>query len=253
MKDFLVARHLTTDYMVFVPILAVAFNLILIYRKKWTAFALFNIAGISNVAIELVFVHTGVRVIESDNPFTRAMVLICLGWVTNGFVFSIAFLNVLQLLKRNFASKFMWPVDIMYFLGLPLAAFPWGIFPGGVLTWRIMNTRLAIAEPVILVVLSAIIWLMGYRRMLIYLLVIGFLTDLHFELHLYLLGIRPFEHLHILPMLGRAFFEMNIFLCFGFIVLKLLFRLKLAEYQDEALERAGPAAEELTYTDANND
>ncbi len=253
MKDFLVARHLTTDYMVFVPALAVAFNLILIYRKKWTAFALFNIAGLANVAVELFFVKTGVRVIESNDPFTRAMVLICLGWVTNGFVFSIAYLNVVQLLKRNYPRKFMWPVDIMYFLGLPLAAFPWGIFPGDVLTYRVMGTRLAIAEPIILFILCAIIWMMGFRRMLIYLLLIGFLTDLHFELHLYLLGIRPFENLHILPMLGRAFFEMNIFLCFGFIILKLLFKLRLAEYQDDALPPRRPVTDELTYNEANGD
>lgn len=231
METFEVSRHISYDYMLLVPALAAIFNLYLIQQKKWKELLVFNIAGLVNVTAEIYLVSSGIRKFDTGSDFQKVVIILCLGWVTNGFLFAIAYIDVRQWLKKLYPRNFVITANLIFFAGLPLANINYGMLDGAVRTWRVMGHSSSHMEPVALAILAAAIFLLGYRGLLWRLLLIGFLIDLHFEGRLFLFGIRPMSQFDFLRVAGRVLFEMNIALCLGFLILKGIF--KLEDYKDK--------------------
>lgn len=227
-----VTRQLSFEYLYLVPAVAVLFNIYLAVRGKWTELAVFNIGGLANLAIEVVMERTGTRHFSTDSGQYRFLAAICLAWVTNGFVFSLAYINVKQWMKKVYPAELVVTANIAYFILLPLAMVDWGFIEGGIETWREMGNMVTYIEPVALVVLASAIWFLGYRSLLLKLLFVGFCIDLGFEGSLFLTGVRPLEQFDLLKVGGRVLFEMNTFLCLSFLVLKGIYGLE--EYRDAA-------------------
>ena len=228
-----VGRIMSMDYLVFVPAVAVAFNVYLAATRKWKELAIFNIAGILNLTIEVLMVRGGTRQFNTDVQSLKLLTMICLGWVTNGFVFTLAYVNVRQWLKKVYSAPFVIAGNVIYFVVLPLAMFNWGIFEGGAQTTRDMQDMVTYIEPAVYIVFAAIIWALGYKQVLWRLFLVGFLLDLGFEGSLFISGVRPIENLDIIKVGGRVLFEMNLFFCIGFLALKGIF--KLNDYKDASL------------------
>lgn len=228
-----VTRRMTYDYLVFVPALAAIFNLYLIAGKKWKELAVFNVGGLINIVMEIALIRAGHRHFDTDSPALMTAAVLCLGWVTNGFLCSVAYIDVKHWLKRTYSTGFIVAVNLFLFAGLPLAMIRYGAFDGGISVWRDVPTGAALVEPVIFAVLAAVIWFSGYRKLLVRMFLIGFLIDLHFEGSLLLFGVRAMEQFNLIHFITRVLFEMNVFLCLGFLLLKLVF--KLNDYKDSAL------------------
>ncbi|MFC1706583.1 hypothetical protein ACFL59_07135 [Planctomycetota bacterium] len=228
-----ISRVLSYDYLVLVPAVAVLCNLAFVAFRRWRELLVFQVAGLVNLAAEVAMVGGGVRHLDTEDPLLRAMTLICLGWVTNGFLFALAFANVSQWLRRKGPLHYLVAVNAIFLIGLPLASVDYGLLDGSVRTWRAMSQGLLRLEPVAVFVLAAVVFWLGYRRLLWRLLLIGMLIDICFEARLFALGIRPVEQLDLLQAGTRVVFEMNLALLAGFLVLKGIFGLK--DYRDDRL------------------
>jgi len=233
MEAHLIGRNFSCDYLFFAPLLAVLFNLFLASQKKWKELLIFNIAGGLNMFAELNMIKTGMRTFNSADPMLRLGMILCLGWITNGFVCSLMYVNLRQWLKKLYPVWFVIAANAVYFILLPLAINDWGVFGCAASTARKMNDAITYIEPVAVLVLGAVIYALGYRRLLWRLLLVGFLLDLGFEGSLFLAGVRPVEQLDIIKVGGRVLFEMNTMFCAGFLVFKMIF--KLPGYRDDAL------------------
>ena len=233
MEGHLVGREFSYDYLVLVPLVAVLFNLFLASTKKWKELALFNIAGGINLAMEFALISSGKRTFSHDGGLVWVSMLLSLGWVTNGFVCSLMYINLRQWLKGLYPVWFVAVANVVYFAALPLAMMDWGLFEGAASTAREMNEAIVYIEPAAVAVLSAVIYFIGYRGLLWRMLLIGALLDLGFEGSLFISGVRPAGSFDLVHVGGRVLFEMNTMFCLGFLVFKGLFGLR--DYRDESL------------------
>ncbi len=229
-----IGRILTYDYLLLVPLVAVIFNIFLIANKKWTELLIFNLAGVLNLAAEGMMILNGTRNFDTGNPLLIAAASACLAWVTNGFVFTVAYIDVKQWLKKAYPARFVIAANIILFAGLPLGMFHWGILDGAVFTWRVMGDTVKYVEPIAFVILAAVIFFTGYKNLLWRLLLIGFLLDLHFEAGLFIFGVRPPGQFDLITVGSRVLFEMNCFFMLFFLIVKAIF--KLDGYRDANLE-----------------
>lgn len=236
-----VTRVLPRDYLIWVPLLALAFNVALAWQRRWRELWIFQVAGLVNVAVEVAMVLGGVRRFEAAALWERALAVCCLGWVTNGFLFSLAYADVRAWLSGIGRGPGLWLLNGLFVVGLPLASAPWGLFPGEVRTWRLMGETVPALAPLLAAALALALWGLGYRRLLLRLLVVGTLIDVLFEVRLFLLGIRPAAELDVAHVARRALCEMNIALMVGVLLLMALF--DLAAYRDDRLAQARRAGE----------
>lgn len=230
MQSHLVTRILTHDYLLLVPAVAVGFNLLLVQQRRWRELAIFNLGGGLNVAVEIALFATGTRVFDTSEPALLVASTLSLGWVTNGFLFCLAYINVRHWMKRSYPPWFVLTANAFLLVGVTLAMVPWGILEGRVTTWRKMSDVVKYVEPAAFAIFAATIWMLRYRRLLWRLVVVGCLIDLHFEGTLLLFGVRPMGQFDPLTVGLRVLFEMNTFLCLGFLVLKGIYR--LPSYRD---------------------
>ncbi|GEM_PF-5533032 len=215
-----VARRMSFDYLTLALALAAAFNLFLAAARQWKPLLLFNLGGLINILLEVLLVVLGSRHFSTEQPWLRAAAILVLAWVTNGFLCAVVFIDVTHWLKGVYSRRFVVAANVFLFVGLPLTMLPYGLIPGGLTVWRNVPLSTAYVEPVLLVILAAIIWRLGYRKLLWRLALIGMLIDLHFESSLLLLGIRDAAHFDLLHFVTRVCCEMNIFCCLGFLVLR---------------------------------
>jgi hypothetical protein len=220
-----IARALSFDAMALTITLAVAFNLGLLLTGKYREFLVFNIGGAINIALELGMIASGSRHFDTNDFLLQTAAILCLAWVTNGFLCTVAYINVKHWMKRAYTTRFVVAANGAFFLGLPLALFPFEFFQGAVTVWRDAPAVTAFVEPLLFAGLATAIFLLGYRKLLWRMALIGFAIDLHFETTLLLFGIRDAQAFEWLPFLSRVFFEMNIFLCIGFLILKAIYGL----------------------------
>ena len=225
-----VARQMSFDYLTLVIALAAAFNFYLAYTRNWKPLLLFNVGGLVNIVLEIIIIFNGVRHFSSDALGHKIAAILALAWVTNGFLCSVVYIDTVQWLKRAYSRRFVIVVNLFLFAGLPLTMIPYGLFDGGVTVWRDAPVATAYVEPVLYIALAVTIWLIGYRKLLVRMSLIGFLIDLHFEGSLLLFGIRDASQFDLLHFVTRVCFEMNIFCCVGFLILKAIY--KLEDYKD---------------------
>lgn len=230
METVEVARRMSFDYLTLLITLAVLFNLYLAATRHWKPLLIFNVGGLVNIVLEIIIVVSGTRHFSSDLLLHRVAAILALAWVTNGFLCAIVYIDTVHWLKGVYTRRFVIAANAFLFVGLPLAMIHYGLFDGGMTVWRDAPTATAYVEPVLFVALAAVIWLIGYKKLLLRMVLIGFLIDLHFEGSLLLFGIRDVAQFDLLHFITRVCFEMNIFCCIGFLALKAIF--KLDEYKD---------------------
>ena len=231
-----VGRLLSADYIILVNGAALAFNVYLIWTRRWAELALFNVAALVNVSIEIAMSLTGIRHFQPDTIGGRIGSVLCLGWSDNGLFACIAYMNVRWFLKRDYKKSLMVAVNLLYFVGLPLLSIDYGLFPWApVLTWRAMPGNARLVSLVILVVLMVTIYGLGYGRVLAWILLVGVIMELGFETRLFLVGVRPLtQGSHTLAAIvhNTSEFKFPMAMGIGFIVIKAIY--KLPDLKDSA-------------------
>ena len=165
-----VNRLFSFDALFLILIIVLIYQIVLINQKEWKTVLVFHIAGLFNFLLEVFMVLNGFRIVETSNIFITFLTLFTLSWIDIGFFTSIAYININFIFKNSNLRKFhLIFLNLLFFIGMPLASLNWGIFNSTVLTRRILiNPTIQLTFQVLSIVIVAILlFFTGYRRLLI--------------------------------------------------------------------------------------
>ncbi len=195
-----VNRLFSLDAFIFIPLVVIFFHLILIKEKEWKAMIVFQIAGVLNFLIEIGMLMNGTRFVETNDVFLILLTLFTLSWIDIGFFTAIAYININYMFKNSDMDRLsLILANLLFFVGMPIASINWGIYDFTLLTGRI------VASPIVqlslqvsaIVLVSVILLLTGYRRLLSRALLNGVVLGISFQTRLYLAGIRQASNMSV--------------------------------------------------------
>jgi L-2-amino-thiazoline-4-carboxylic acid hydrolase-like protein len=188
-----ISRLFSFDALLFICVLILIFNLVLIKEKEWKTLGIFHIAGMLNLLIEIFLILDHTRIIDSDKIFIANLTVFVISWVDTGLFTSIAFLNINWIYRRaKITRNSLIILNLLYFVGMPIASSDWGIFNEQVLTVRIVDNPLLQNSLQFLgiIIMAIILIVAGYRRLLKLCVLNGIMIGLAFEFRLYIANVR---------------------------------------------------------------
>ena len=163
-----VNRLYSIDALIFIPIVIIIFHLLLVKNKEFKTMIVFHIAGGLNFLLEIFLITGGTRIIETNNVFLAFLVLFDVSWVTMGLFCSLAYININKVFENSDIDiKNLLLLNLIFFIGIPLASINWGIFRKTILTRRLVTspTIQPILQLSCVILLSMILFFTGYKKL----------------------------------------------------------------------------------------
>ncbi len=231
-----VNRLLSFEALIFVPIVVGAIFVLTAYKKDWRALAVFFLAGVFNAFLEVFLVLDGTRLVDSGNIGLNLIVILELSLVDNGLFALVAYVNIRQWNARDpeRPAWYVGAIDVLFFLGMPLASLDWGFLDQVILTRRLVaNPTLQLVLQVSAVLLGVVILgFTGYKRLTGQLILMGVLLGASFESRLFLAGIRQASNQSLLTVILDAATLATMTMMAGAFVLVLAGKVSFRIYGD---------------------